>query len=363
MLEHFHVPEEDQVRVRRDDLGRTTAAIFGAMGMPAEDAALAADGLVTADIRGCETHGVSNMLRNYVKTFGEGQINPTPDWKITRETSAVATIEADGSHGLVMCPKAMDIAIEKAKEVGIGAVTIHNSRHAGMMAYHAMMAMPHDMIGYAITGGGPIMVPTFGAEPRVGTVPHAWAVPADKMPPFVLDISSTSVAGNKIALLKRTGARLMPGLMAEEDGTPIMEESGDIPDGDLRLLPWGSTRELGSHKGYGMAVIGQVFSGILSAGLFGVSNPPGNGSQFVAAFSIDAFRDVSEFKQSMDEFLTYLVETPPAPGHDHVYYAGLPEHEETLVRERDGIPLHREVVEWFDSETDELKLERLVRAN
>ena len=131
MLEHFHVPEEDQVRVRRDDLERTTAAIFGAMGMPAEDAALAADGLVTADIRGCETHGVSNMLRNYVKTFGEGQINPTPDWKITRETSAVATIEADGSHGLVMCPKAMDIAIEKAKEVGIGAVTIHNSPMPG----------------------------------------------------------------------------------------------------------------------------------------------------------------------------------------------------------------------------------------
>jgi LDH2 family malate/lactate/ureidoglycolate dehydrogenase len=361
MLEHFHVPEEDQVRVRRDDLERTTAAIFGAMGMPAEDAALAADGLVTADIRGCETHGVSNMLRNYVKTFGEGQINPTPDWKITRETSAVATIEADGSHGLVMCPKAMDIAIEKAKEVGIGAVTIHNSRHAGMMAYHAMRAMPHDMIGYAITGGGAVMVPTYGAVPRVGAVPHAWAVPADKMPPFVLDISSSAVAANKIQLLRRTGAQLLPGLLADEKGTPIMEEQ-DVP-AETRLLPWGSTRELGSHKGYGMAVIGQVFSGILSAGLFGVSNPPGNGSQFVAAFSIDAFRDVSEFKQSMDEFLTYLVETPPAPGHDRVYYAGLPEHEETLVRERDGIPLHREVVEWFDSETDELKLERLVRAN
>jgi LDH2 family malate/lactate/ureidoglycolate dehydrogenase len=192
-------------------------------------------------------------------------------------------------------------------------------------------------------------------------VPHAWAVPADKMPPFVLDISSSAVAANKIQLLRRTGAQLLPGLLADEKGTPIMEEQ-DVP-AETRLLPWGSTRELGSHKGYGMAVIGQVFSGILSAGLFGVSNPPGNGSQFVAAFSIDAFRDVSEFKQSMDEFLTYLVETPPAPGHDHVYYAGLPEHEETLVRERDGIPLHREVVEWFDSETDELKLERLVRAN
>ncbi|MDA0596329.1 MAG: Ldh family oxidoreductase [Chloroflexi bacterium] len=359
MLEHFHVPEADRVMIRREDLFKTTADIFEVMGMSREDAELASDGLVTADIRGCETHGVSNMLRAYVQAFADGKINSTPDWKITKETSAVATIDADRAHGLVICPKAMDIAIEKAKKVGIGAVTIHNSNHAGMMAYHAMRAMPHDMIGYAITGGGAVMVPTYGAEPRVGAVPHAWAVPADKMPPFVLDISSSSVAANKIQLLRRTGAKLLPGLMADEEGTPIMVEQ-EVPDG-LRLLPWGSTRDLGSHKGYGMAVIGQVFSGILSAGLFGISTPPGNGSQFVAAFSIDAFRDVAEFKGSMDEFLTYLVNTPPAKGHDRVYYAGLPEHEETEIRERDGIPLHREVVEWFDSETSRLGLDQIVR--
>jgi len=359
MLEHFHVPEEDKVFLKEDDLRKTTSDVFAAIGMPREDADLAADGLVTADIRGCETHGVSNMLRNYVQMFRDGRINPTPNWKITYESAAVATIDADKSHGLVMCPKAMDIAIEKAKKVGIGAVTIHNSQHAGMMAYHAMRAMPHDMIGYAITGGGAVMVPTFGAEPRVGAVPHAWAVPADKMPPFVLDISSSSVAANKLGLLRRTGAPVLPGLVADEDGTPIMDER-DVPE-QTRLLPWGSTRELGSHKGYGMAVIGQVFSGILSAGLFGVTNPPGNGSQFVAAYSIDAFRDVQEFKSSMDEFLTYLVETPPAPGHDRVYYAGLPEHQETEKRQAEGVPLHREVVEWYDSITDELGLDSLVR--
>ncbi len=359
MLEHFHVPEEDKVMIRREDIFKTTTDIFEAMGMPHDDAELAADGLVTADIRGCETHGVSNMLRAYVQAFEEKRINPTPNWKITHETKAVATIEADKAHGLVICPRAMDIAIEKAKNVGIGAVTIHNSTHAGMMAYHAMRAMPHDMIGYAITGGGAVMVPTYGAEPRVGAVPHAWAVPANKMPPFVLDISSSSVAANKINLLRRTGAPLLPGLLAGEDGTPLMEEQ-EVPD-TTRLLPWGSTRELGSHKGYGMAVIGQVFSGILSAGLFGISNPPGNGAQFVAAFSIDAFRDIAEFKDSMDDFLTYLVDTPPAPGHDRVYYAGLPEHEETEIREKDGIPLHREVVEWFDSATDDMKLDRMGR--
>ena len=152
-------------------------------------------------------------------------------------------------------------------------------------------------------------------------------MPAKDRPPFVFDVATSSVAVNKIRIAARLGAEIPGGWMATEDGTPIMEEQ-DVP-AETRLLPWGSTRALGSHKGYGMAVIGQVFSGILSAGLFGVSNPPGNGSQFVAAFSIDAFRDVSEFKRSMDEFLTYLVDTPSAPGHDRVFYAGLPEHEET----------------------------------
>jgi LDH2 family malate/lactate/ureidoglycolate dehydrogenase len=253
----------------------------------------------------------------------------------------------------------MEIAIEKAKKVGIGAVTVYNSRHPGMMAYHSMLALPHDMIGYAITGGGAVMVPTYGAVPRVGAVPHSWAVPTKSMPPFVLDISSSAVAANKIQLLRRTGAKVLPGLLAAGDGTPVMHEH-DVPE-VTRLLPFGATREMGSHKGYGMAVIGQIFSGILSAGLFGVSNPPGNGSQFVAAYSIDAFTDVDRFKQSMDDFLRYLTETPPAPGHDRVLYAGLPEHEEVEKRTRDGIPLHREVVEWFDSCTAELGLERLAR--
>lgn len=359
MLDHFHVPEKDRVMVMPQDLRRTTKEVFLKMGMPDEHAHLAMDALVVADERGCETHGVSNLLRSYVRTFSEGGINPTPDLKIVRESAATATMDADGAHGLVACPKAMQIAIAKAKEFGIGAVTIYNSRHPGMMAYHSMLALEHDMIGYAITGGGAVTVPTLGAVPRVGAVPHSWAVPTKSMPPFVLDISSSAVAANKIVLLRRTGADVLPGLLAEEDGTPIMSAQ-DVPE-VTRLLPFGATREMGSHKGYGMAVIGQIFAGILSAGIFGVTNPPGNGTQFVAAYSIDAFTDTDRFKQSMDDFLTFLVETPPAPGHDRVYYAGLPEHEEVQKRTVDGIPLHREVTDWFDSCTAELGLEQLVR--
>ena len=358
MLEHFHVPPEDEVRVMSADLRRSVDSIFRKIGMNPDDAALATDALVSADDRGTDTHGVSNMLRRYVEMVGQGFINTTPNWKITRESPTTATIDCDAGLGLVVIPKAMDIAIEKAEKNGIGAVTMGNGRHAGMMAYHAMRALPHDMIGYAITAGGQNMVPTFGAEPRMAANPHAWAVPAGEMPPFVLDISSSSVAANKIELLRRMKKPTIPGLMAAADGTPIMTEE-PVPQ-HTWLLPTGATREMGSHKGYGMSVVAQVFGGILSTGAFG-SYGMGHMSHFVAAYKVDAFTDVTRFKKSMDDFMQYLADTPPAPGHDRVYYAGLIEHEEAAHRAEHGIPLHHEVVEWFDSITAELGTVPLAR--
>lgn len=341
-----------------EDLRRTVTDVFLKMNMPHDDAELAADVLVSADTRGVDTHGVSNMLRRYVAMFGEGNINPRPNWHVVRESPSTANIDSDGGLGLVVAPRAMEIAIDKAKKVGIGAVTIGNGRHFGMAAYHSMMALPHDMIGYSITGGGANTVPTFGGEPRIGANPHSWAVPAGEEPDFVLDMSSSSVAANKIALARRNGSTVLPGLLAADDGTPIMDEA--VPPEHTWLLPVGATREMGSHKGYGLGVVAQVFSGILSTGQFG---PYGAGkmTHFVAAYSIDAFTDVDRFKKSMDEFLRYLRETRPAPGHDRVYYAGLPEHEESQRRTAEGIPLHREVTEWFDSITAELGVEPLKR--
>lgn len=357
MLEHFHVPPEDEVRVMSADLRLSVDSIFRKMGLSEEDAGLATDALVSADDRGTDTHGVSNMMRRYVAMFGEGYLNPDPDWKIVRESETTANIDCDGGLGLVLAPKAMQLAIEKADKNGIGAVTMGNGRHAGMMAYHAMLALPHDMIGYAITAGGQNMVPTFGAEPRMAANPHAWAVPTGEMPPFVLDISSSSVAANKIALLRRMEKHTIPGLLAAADGSPIMTEE-DVPE-HTWLLPTGATREMGSHKGYGMSVVAQVFGGILSTGAFG-SYGMGHMSHFVAAYKVDAFADVNRFKSSMDDFMRYLTDTPPAPGHDRVYYAGLVEHEEAIRRAEKGIPLHQEVVEWFDSITAELGTEPLV---
>ena len=358
MLEQFHVKEEDAVRVPEDALRTTVTAIFEKQGVPPEDAALGADALVTADLRGVETHGVSNMLRVYVAGYNSGEINPRPDWRVVRETPATANIDSDRGLGIIVCPKAMDIAIEKAKNVGVGMVTISNGRHMGMVSYHAMMALKHDMIGIAMTGCPPSVLPTFGAEPRTGTNPIAMAAPASQEPPFVYDAATSVIAGNKISLARRVGSLLSPGWIGDDQGNPIMEPVEPPPpeSSPFRLLHLGSTRESGSHKGYGLSCMVDILTGVMSGTGFGMVPGRPNFSHFVGAYSIEAFTEVDTFKGLMDDFLGALRTTPPAPGHDRVLYAGLPEAEAMEDRRANGIPFHKEVVGWFQDICNEMSI-------
>ena len=362
MLEQFHVKEEDAVRVQEDSLRATVTAIFEKMNVPPEDARLATDALVSADLRGVESHGVSNMLRVYVADYNKGDINPRPNWKIVRQTPATANIDSDAGLGIIVAPKAMEIAIEKARNVGVGMVTISNGRHMGMASYHAMMALKHDMIGISMTGCPPLVLPTFGAEPRLGTNPIALAAPAGEEPPFVFDAATSVVAGNKIRLVQRLGNPVPPGWLADDDGSPIME-SMEVPaswgpSSPTRngLLPLGSTRESGSHKGYGLSCIVDILCGVLSGTGYGMVPGRPNFAHFVGAYSIEAFTEVDTFKGLMDDFLRDLKNTPPAPGHDRVLYAGLAEAEEEQERRANGIPLHKEVVQWFQDICNELSI-------
>ena len=361
MLEHFKVPEDLAVRVREEPLRETVAAVFRKMGVSAEDSALATDVLVKADMRGVETHGVSNMLRAYVSGYGGGELNNDPNWRITRETPATANIDSDRGLGIIVTPKAMEIAIEKAKNVGVGMVTIHNSRHLGMASYHAMMALEHDQIGFCVTSCPPGVLPTFGAEPRLGTNPIALAAPAGEEPPFVFDAATSTVAGNKLGLARRLGNTLLPGWVGDSEGVPIMDEvAPPVPGYEGRassyLLPVGGTRESGSHKGYGLACIVDILGGILSGGGFGMVPGRPNFGHMVAAYNVEAFMDTAQFKRTMDDFLRMLRETPPAPGHARVLFPGLPEAEEETFRAEHGIPFHPEVIEWFQDITSELDI-------
>ena len=358
MLQQFRVNLDDAIMVQESDLRNSIAPIFEKMGVPAADARVAADVLVLADLRGVDTHGVSNMLRSYVNGYQNGQINPRPDWKIVRESPSTANIDSDRGLGTIITPKAMEIAINKAKNVGVGMVTVGNARHLGMASYHSMLALEHDMIGVCMTSCPPSVVPTYGAEPRLGTNPIAFAVPAKNEPPFVFDAATSSVAGNKIGIARRLGSKLEPGWLADEDGNPIMEEIY-APD-KYTLLPLGSTRELGSHKGYGLACMVDILAGVLTGMGYGAVPGRPNFGHYVAAYSIDAFTEVDAFKETMDEWLLMMKNTKPAPGHDRVLVAGQPEAEIEAVRRVEGIPLHNEVVEYIRDTCSELSLPCLI---
>ena len=342
----------------------TLEDMFRHVGMSSEDAAQSADVLMFADLRAIETHGVSNMMRSYMNAFAAGTMNPRPDWKIVRESLSTATIESDSGHGLVIGPKAMNLAIEKAERTGIGAVVVANGRHFGAAAYHAMLALPHDMIGVAMTVGGINVLPTWGAEPLIGLNPIGFAAPTRDEPPFVFDAAMSSVAGNKATLAKRLGVKMMPGWIADAEGNPIMEEV-DPPD-QMFMLPVGGTRELGSHKGYGLSVMVDILSGLLSGtgpgfvvkgrAEAGQASRGGAAHHFLA-YKVDAFTDLDGFKDDMDLFMRTLRESKPAPGHERVMYAGLPEHEDEIDRRANGVPYHPEVIDWFRDITSELDLE------
>lgn len=356
--ERFSVPESVAVRVPLGQLQAQTQAIFRACGLTAADAATATSVVMYADERGIDSHGVSNKLRDYVSKYRSGVLNARPDIRVVREGPSTAVLDGDRGIGLVVATRAMQMAMDKAAAVGVGLVAVRNAGHVGAAGYYVRMAAAQDMIGVcmAVSAARKKMVPTFGAEPRLGTNPIAFAAPARSEAPFVFDAAMTTIAGNKIGIARRIGSAMAPGWVAHGDGTPDMV-GGPLEDGPPpNQLPLGSTRELGSHKGYGLAVMVEILCGQLSfAAGFG-SLDPKRGGHFVAAFDVAAFGDVEEFKANMDGMLAGLRSTPAMPGQDRVYYAGLPEAETAADRRRDGVPLHPEVVEWFRSACTELNV-------
>ncbi len=351
MLDRFKVPDDIAVRTSADDMRTTVENLFKKLDMPDEDARQAADVLIYADARGIDSHGVSNMVRAYVAGFKHGAINPTPTPRIVNELGAIVTVDCDQGLGLAVGPPVMDMAIERARTHGIGVGIAFNAGHYGAAAYHAHKAIPEDMIGISMTTGGVLVTPTQGSERVLGLNPIGIAVPAIEEVPYIFDASMSSVAGNKISLLQRVGGDVLPGWVANEDGSPVMDEA-PVPEG-FKMLPLGGTRDIGSHKGYGLMMMVEVLTSLL-AGTGGGPLRRANSAHYFMAYNIAAFTDLEEFKQDMDAYLKLLRESKPAPGEERVVYPGIPEHEEELVRKEKGIPYHPEVIDWFKGICDEL---------
>ncbi|HSB40650.1 MAG TPA: Ldh family oxidoreductase [Methylomirabilota bacterium] len=359
ILDRFKVPPQDQVLVPEAALRRTTTQIFERLGVSPEDAATAADVLVTTDLRGVETHGVSNMLRAYVRDYRAGKLDPRPGWTIEREAPGTAVIDAGKRLGIIVGPRAMGLAMDKARRVGVGIVTVRNSGHFGAIGHFAMQAAQADMVGACFTAAGLHVVPTFGSKPLLGTNPIALAAPARHGAPLLFDAATSAIAGNKIRLAMRIGSPLLAGWVTDKEGTPIMEEKPVFNRDDFFQAPLGGTREQGSHKGYGLALMAEVLSTLL-AGALPTMLDPGSGSknQF-AAYDIAAFTDLERFKDTMDQMLRALRTSAPAPGQERVLYPGLSEAEELAHRRAHGIPLHKEVIQWFGECTAEMGLPQL----
>ena len=361
MLDRFKVPIEDQIRISQDSLRASVTAIFKKMGLESEDAANGADVLVTADLRGIETHGVSNKMADYVRMYTSNEINPRPEWRIVRESPGTAVIDGDRGLGIILGNKAMSLAIDKARSVGVGIVTIYNSAHLGAVGHFSMQAANEGMVGMCGTALGLGILPTYGAVPRLGTNPISIAAPAGDEPPLLFDAATSAVAGNKLRLAARVGADLLPGWVASKDGTPIMENAPVPEPGEYHMLPIGGTREQGSHKGYGFGMMVEILATMLSGVLPNMVDPSAKARHYFAAYDIAAFTDLDNFTSNMDQMLKTLRETKPAPGHDRVLYPGLSESEDEQERRANCIPLHQEVVEWFDDLTGKLLVPRLVR--
>jgi L-2-hydroxycarboxylate dehydrogenase (NAD+) len=326
-------------RIDHERLVRFVQAAFEKLGVPSAEAQIGADALVAADLRGVDTHGVIRFSPQawYVKWLSEGSMTARPNIRIVSESASTALIDGDRGMGMVIGHRAMELAVAKAKQSGIGMVGVRNSRHYGMSAYYAMQTLPHDMIGIAMTNASRQVVPTFGREARFGTNPMCFAVPADKELPFVLDMATTTAAAGKLELAARMEKAIPLGWALNENAQAT--DDPRVAQKARRLLPLGGSRESGSHKGYGLAIVVEILCGVLTGTLTALNADQDPRGHFFGAIRIDAFRAVDEFKRDMDRLIQELKSTPPIAGQDRVYVAGEIEFETAEERTERGIPL------------------------
>ncbi|MFS8615196.1 MAG: Ldh family oxidoreductase [Solitalea sp.] len=345
----------DYVNLAEDTLRTFTVTTFQAIGVPEDDARQAADVLLKSDLRGIDSHGVAR-LSGYVRLWEKKRINPNPTVRIVHETHSTATVDGDSGLGLVVAPKAMKIAIEKAEAHGSGWVSVRNSNHFGIAAYHAMMALEKDMIGLSMTNASPLVSPTYSAERLLGTNPICYAFPAGKYPPVIVDMATAAAANGKLEIAQRTETGIPEGWIQNKYGHPSTDPT-ELRQGGA-LLPLGSYPTHGSHKGFCLSATVDILSSVLSGANYGPwvppfvafleppSDPVGLGiGHFLGAMRVDGFRPAQEFKQHMDNWVERFKRAKPIDESVPVIIPGEPEYAAEQDRTANGIPIIRAVYE------------------
>ncbi len=341
-------------------------AVFRSIGCSEEDTLIATRCLLSADLRGVDSHGIAR-LPGYVRLWEAGRANTTPHIRIIHESPSTAVVDGDSGLGLVVAPYAMTVAISKARAVGTGWVSVQNSNHFGIAGYHALMAVEEDMIGIAMTNASPLVSPTFSIDRMLGTNPICVAIPAGEEPAFVADLATTTAANGKLEILQRRKEDAPEGWIQDSTGNVSVDAHGLKKGG--ALLPLGGDREHGSHKGYALGAVVDIFSALLSGANYGPWVPPfpaflpmpqdmpGKGiGHFFGAMRIDAFRQPLDFKYHMDKWIRTFRAAATVPGQDRVLIPGDPERESEEERITNGIPLHESVVADLRKVADEFQL-------
>jgi len=343
----------DQVIVQEKPLREFCERVFVKLGVPPEDARVTTDVLVLADLRGIDSHGVARLAR-YVTGIKEGFINPVDRSRIIKETKATALIDGERGLGQVVGKKGMDLAIKKAKETAVGIVAVRNSNHYGIAGYYSLMALAQDLIGVSMTNAAPLVVPTFGRTSILGTNPISLTAPADREKPFVLDMATSVVPRGKVEVYDRLGKPMPLGWAVDETGRGTADAKAVLNALAKRLggglLPLGGEgEEFSGHKGYGLALLVDVLSGVLSGAATGLQvyadEKRPNVGHFFMAIDPAAFRPLAEFTRDMDRLARELKESPKAQGQARIYVHGEKSFARMEKFRKEGIPLNPKVVE------------------
>ena len=363
------MPEEDVIWIDFTTMERFMTDVFMALGVPENDAQICVDVLITADKSGIDSHGINRLKPIYYDRIRAGIQFPVTNFEIVREGPTTAVVDGHDGMGMVISKKSMELAIEKAKKLGMGMVAVRNSTHYGIAGYYAAIAAREGLIGITGTNARPSIAPTFGVENMLGTNPLTIGMPTDEPFPFLIDCATSVSQRGKIEVYARENKPLPDGWVIDNDGntnTDSRQVLVDLVSGNAALTPLGGIGEdRGGHKGYGYATVVEILSAALQSGnymkmLSGIENGkrvPYHLGHFFIAIDVSAFTELDDFKRTTGDILRSLRGSKKMPGQERIYTAGEKEYLAWRDRKEKGVPLNRELQAEIKQMIEELELQ------
>lgn len=353
------IPPEEFVRVEWTSLRNYVADVLCSLEVPREHAEIVADVLVTADLMGIESHGVQR-LRRYTVGIQIGSVNPKTEISVIKETASTALIDGGSGLGQVVAYKSMEIAIEKARNVGVSVVAIRNSHHFGIAGYYALQAVRRGMIGMVMTNSEALVSYTHTVGRNIGTNPIAVGFPTKNPPPVLFDAATSVVPIGKIEVYAKEGKNIPPGWALSPEGK-IVEDPKEVLARKCSLLPLGGLgEEFGGHKGAGLAFVIDVLCGVLTGANYGffvkhtTDKEKANVGHFMMAIDIDKVSSLDFFLERIEKYKEYIKGLRKISENSEIWIPGEKAWLTMETRKRIGIPVHKNILKEIKDEGEKL---------